>query len=165
MRICRRHIPPHFVNDWVLQMSSAQRLQWLLRLLCVAGIAVASYLTWTHLAGTEPYCGSSRSCADVQNSRYAEIGGIPVAAIGLAGYVAILTLSLLRGRVNTEVDFYLPVLRFGAALIGVLYSAYLTYLEAFVILAWCFWCVSSAVIISAIWILSIADLRLAWAEG
>ena len=146
-------------------MGSDQRLQWLLRVLCVAGIGVAGYLTWTHLAGAEPYCGSSRSCADVQNSRYAEIGGIPVAVIGLAGYVTILALSLLRGRVNTEVDLYLPVLSFGAALIGVLYSAYLTYLEAFVILAWCFWCLASAVIISAIWVLSIVDLRKTWAEG
>jgi len=114
-------------------MGSDQRLQWLLRVLCVAGIGVAGYLTWTHLAGAEPYCGGSYSCADVQNSRYSEIAGIPVAVIGLAGYVVILALSLLRGRVNTEVDFYLPVLGFGAALIGVLYSAYLTYLEAFVI--------------------------------
>ena len=146
-------------------MGSDQRLQWLLRVLCVAGIGVAGYLTWTHLAGAEPYCGGSYSCADVQNSRYSEIAGIPVAVIGLAGYVVILALSLLRGRVNTEVDFYLPVLGFGAALIGVLYSAYLTYLEAFVILAWCYWCVASAVIIGAIWVLSIVDLRRTWAEG
>ena len=43
--------------------------------------------------------------------------------------------------------------------------AYLTYLEAFVIRAWCYWCVTSAVIITAIWILSIFDLRKTWSEA
>jgi uncharacterized membrane protein len=132
--------------------------------LCVLGIGVAGYLTWTHLVGADPYCGGTHSCADVQNSPYSEVAGIPVSVIGLAGYVVLLTLSVLRGRVDAEVQFYLPVLSFGAALIGVLYSAYLTYLEAYVILAWCYWCVTSAVIIVAVWVLSIVDLRRAWVE-
>ena len=148
----------------VLRVSSVQRLQWTIRLLCVLGIGVAGYLTWTHLVGTDPYCGATHSCADVQKSSYSEVAGIPVSAIGLAGYVILLVLSVLRGRIGAGVEFYLPVLSFGAALIGVLYSAYLTYLEAYVILAWCYWCVASAVIITAIWILTIVDLRRAWVE-
>jgi uncharacterized membrane protein len=56
-------------------------------------------------------------------------------------------------------------LSFGAALIGVLYSAYLTYIEAYVLLAWCYWCVGSAVIMTAIWVLTMVDLRRAWVEG
>jgi uncharacterized membrane protein len=88
--------------------------------------------------------------------------GVPVPVIGLFGYGVLLALSLLRGHVDSEVEFYLPVLSFFAALVGVLYSAYLTYLEALVIHAWCYWCVVSAFIITAIWVLSIFDLWSAW---
>ena len=147
-----------------LQLNRAQRTQWIIRALCLLGIFVAGYLTWSYLAGTDPYCGSSESCADVQNSSYADVAGIPVPVIGLVGYAVLLGLSLLRGRVSAELDFYLPVLSFGAALVGVLYSAYLTYVEAYVLLAWCYWCVASAVIITAIWVLTIVDLRRVWVE-
>lgn len=144
------------------QVSSVERDQWLIRVLCILGIVVAGYLTWTHLADSDPYCGASHSCADVQDSPYSEVAGVPVSVIGLAGYVVLLVLSLLRGHVDSEIEFYLPVLSFGVALIGVLYSAYLTYLEAFVIQAWCYWCVASALIITAIWVLTIYDLWKAW---
>jgi uncharacterized membrane protein len=136
----------------------------MIRALCLLGIFVAGYLTWSYLGGTEPYCGGTESCAEVQNSSYADVAGIPVPVIGLVGYTLLLGLSLLRGRLSEEMDFYLPVLSFGAALIGVLYSAYLTYLEAYVLVAWCYWCVASAVIITAIWALTIVDLRRAWVE-
>ena len=148
-----------------MQRSSSHRTQRLITVLCVFGIGVAGYLTWTHLIDADPYCGGAHGCADVQSSPYSRVAGIPVSAIGLIGYLLLLTLSLLRGRLNAEIDFFLPVLSFGAALIGVLYSVYLTYLEAFVILAWCYWCVTSAVIIAAVWILSVVDLRRAWAEA
>jgi uncharacterized membrane protein len=146
-----------------VNMSSAQRVQWLIRVLCVLGICVAGYLAWTHLTGTDPYCGIAHNCADVQNSSYSEVAGIPVAIIGLVGYAVLLALNLLRGHTDREVEFYLPVLGFGVALIGVLYSAYLTYLEAFVIHAWCYWCVASAAIITAVWVLSVYDLWKAFA--
>jgi uncharacterized membrane protein len=147
-----------------LQLYGEQRLQWIIRLLCVLGLGVAGYLAWTYLVDVEPYCGSAESCAQVQNSDFANLAGIPIPIIGLAGYLVLLVLSLLRGRVNKEIEFYLPILSFGAALIGVLFSAYLTYLEAFEIQAWCYWCVASAVIITAIWFLTIVDLRRAWSE-
>jgi uncharacterized membrane protein len=114
-------------------VSSDRRVQWLIRILCVLGIGVAGYLAWTHLGDTDPYCGSARGCADVQHSPYSEVMGVPVPVIGLFGYGVLLALSLLRGHVDSEVEFYLPVLSFFAALVGVLYSAYLTYLEALVI--------------------------------
>lgn len=145
-------------------MSSVQRVQWLIRFLSIVGSGVAGYLTWTHFADTVPYCGGAHGCADVQNSPYSQVAGIPVSIIGLMGYLVLLVLSSLRGRFDEETRFYLTVLSFGAALIGVLYSAYLTYLEAYVILAWCYWCLTSALVITAIWVLSIFDLRKAWVE-
>jgi uncharacterized membrane protein len=137
----------------------------MVRALCLLGIFVAGYLAWSYVGESDPYCGGSGSCADVQNSSYAKVAGVPVPVIGLVGYMVLLGLSLLRGRVSEELDFYLPVLSFGAALIGVLYSAYLTYIEAYVLLAWCYWCVGSAVIMTAIWVLTMVDLRRAWVEG
>jgi uncharacterized membrane protein len=144
-------------------MDGEQRIQRLIRILCVLGLGVSGYLTVTHLADTDPYCGSAHGCIDVQNSVYSEVAGIPVAAIGVIGYAVLLILSLLRGRLAPNPEIYLPVLSFGAALIGVLYSGYLTYLEASVIGAWCYWCLTSALIITAIWILSIFDLWRTWA--
>jgi uncharacterized membrane protein len=142
-----------------------QRIHQIIAILSVLGILVAGYLTWTHLRETAPYCGASSSCADVQNSSYAEVVGIPISVIGLAGYAVLLVLSLSRGRVSADLDVFLPVLSFGAALVGVLYSGYLTYLEAYVIRAWCYWCIASAILILAVWFLTILDLRRAWVEG
>ncbi|RMF29493.1 MAG: vitamin K epoxide reductase family protein [Chloroflexi bacterium] len=136
--------------------------RWGIPLLSLIGIGVSGYLTWSHLAGQSPYCGSYHGCETVQSSPYAEVGGVPVAAVGLLGYLILLGLSLLRGRVRGEMAFYLPVALFGVALIGFLYSLYLTYLEAFVIRAWCFWCVTSALVITAIFTLTVLDLGRAW---
>jgi uncharacterized membrane protein len=59
--------------------------------LALVGIGIAGYLTWVHYAGLEPVCvGGGGGCERVQSSRWAELAGIPVAVLGLAGYVAIL---------------------------------------------------------------------------
>ncbi len=140
---------------------TGQRVLWT-RVLCILGLGVSSYLAWVYLSGGEPYCAGAHGCSQVQHSRYATLLGVPVPLIGIAGYTLLLGLSLGRGRASGEMAFYLPVLSFGVALVGLLYSLYLTYLEAFVIHAWCYWCVASAVIMTAIWVLGVWDLRRAW---
>jgi uncharacterized membrane protein len=132
---------------------------WLMRLLALAGMGVSGYLTWTHLANASVACGQSQSCDIVQQSVYSTIAGIPVALLGLLAYAALLVLSLLRGHSPESLDEYIPLAAFGISLIGVLYSAYLTYLELFVIYAICRWCVSSAIIMTLIFILSLPDLK------
>ena len=108
--------------------------------LAVVGLLISAYLSWVHLAGAEPVCGlEGGGCRAVQASRYATILSVPVAALGLAGYAGLLLAALLRG----EVGAYLGLL---VALVGTLFSAYLTYLEVFVIGAVCQWCVASAAI-------------------
>jgi len=110
--------------------------------LAVAGLLVSAYLTWAHLAGAEPVCGlGSGGCQAVQASRYATILSVPVAALGLAGYTGLLLAAILRD----EVGAYLGLL---VALVGALFSAYLTYLELFVIGAICQWCVANAAIMA-----------------
>jgi len=141
------HITRHV--DWRL---------WLIRLLSLAGIGASAYLTWAHLAHQSVTCGQSQGCDIVQQSVYSEVAGIPVALLGLMAYVALFALTLLRGRVPEPQDDYVPLAIFGISLIGMLYSAYLTYLELFVIYAICRWRVSSAIIITAIFLLSLPDL-------
>jgi uncharacterized membrane protein len=133
--------------------------RWLMRLLALAGIGVSGYLTWAHLASRSVACGGSQDCDIVQQSVYSEIAGVPIALLGLLAYAALLALTLWRGRAPDAMEEYLPLAIFGISLAGVLYSAYLTYLELFVIYAVCRWCLSSAFIITAIFLLSLPDLK------
>jgi len=132
---------------------------WLMRLLALAGLGVSGYLTWTHLTNQAIACGGSQDCDLVQQSAYSEVLGIPVALLGMLAYATLLALLFLRGRLPQAWDAYIPLAVFGISLIGVLYSAYLTYLEIYVIYAICRWCVSSAIIITVIFLLSLLDLR------
>ena len=132
---------------------------WLMRLLALAGLGVSGYLTWTHLTNQAIACGGLQDCDIVQQSVYSTVLGIPVALLGVLAYATLLALLLLRGRLPEAWDAYIPLAIFGISLIGVLYSAYLTYLEIYVIYAICRWCATSAVIITAIFFLSLPDLR------
>ena len=110
--------------------------------LAVIGLGIASYLTYVHYAGIKPACTAGESCTKVQTSVYSELAGVPVALMGLIGYVAILA-SLLAPE-NESTRF--ATLAFTLAGFG--FSAYLTYRELFSIHAVCEWCASSAVIMT-----------------
>lgn len=103
----------------------------------LVGLGISGYLTYVHYADVAPICTGSGSCEKVQDSRYAELAGIPVALLGLAGYVAILATALLTGELARMAGTTLALAGFG-------FSLYLTYLELFVIDAICQWCVASA---------------------
>jgi uncharacterized membrane protein len=121
----------------------------LLAVLAVGGLLMSAYLTWVHLLGMPPVClTGNRGCETVQSSRYAEILGVPVAALGMGGYVGLLFAAVLRGEVGVLLGLFV-------SLVGILFSAYLTYLELFVIYAVCQWCVSSAVLMMAAFVLSV----------
>ena len=113
----------------------------------VIGIAVATYLTYTHYAGLNVVCPVSGGCETVQKSVYSKLAGIPVAVLGLAGYVSILLSLAIRNELGR-------VAGFAIALIGCLFSLYLTYREIFTIKAICPWCVSSAVMMTLLTILT-----------
>ena len=113
------------------------------------GVAVAGYLTYVHYAGLQPFCaGGGHGCERVQSSTYAELAGIPVALLGLAGYVLIAAALLAPGEPARLAAAGLAVSGFG-------FSAYLTYLELGVIDAICQWCVASAVLMTALAILTV----------
>lgn len=114
----------------------------LIGLLCLIGLGVAGYLTYIHYAGIEPVC-TTGGCEKVQASDYAELAGIPVALLGLIGYIGIGSSLLIRGDLGRAATAALAIIGFG-------FSAYLTYLELFVIDAICQWCVASAVLMTAL---------------
>jgi uncharacterized membrane protein len=134
---------------------------WIILVLVLAGIGVSGYLAWSHINNQEIICGQSQGCDIVDQSKYAELilWNIPVSVAGLLSYLAMLALVLLRGRVLREWDQYFPLAVFGISLSGVLFSLYLTYMELFVILGVCKWCVTSAIILTIIFVLSVAELR------
>lgn len=128
-------------------------------LLSAAGVAVAAYLSWVALGDGEVACGPAGDCRAVQDSRYSEVVGVPVALLGLGMYAALLALSALTLVAGAASPPVVRVWTFALALGGVLYSAYLTYLELFVIDAICSWCVVSALLVTAIFALSAPELR------
>jgi len=104
----------------------------------LAGLAIAGYLTTVHYAGADPVCAIAHGCATVQKSSYAEFAGIPVALLGLLGYVGILV-TLLRDDETARTATAL------LALGGAGFSAWLTYVEVARLDAICIWCVGSAI--------------------
>jgi uncharacterized membrane protein len=124
-------------------------------------LLVAAYLTWVKLSGTAPVCAVLSGCETVENSRYSEFLGIPVAAFGMAGAGALLAGSLLWWR---RADRRALMLTYVAGLISLPALAWLTYLELAVIRAVCIWCVTYAVLVIATWILALMSLRSAPVE-
>ena len=120
--------------------------------LALLGAAIAGYLTWIHYAELEPFCvGGGAACERVQSSEYADLAGVPVAVLGLAGYVAILGLLALPGAAARSATALV-------ALVGAGCSAYLTYVEVAVIDAICQWCVASAVVMSMLACVTVARM-------
>jgi uncharacterized membrane protein len=119
------------------------RLQIAIVVLCLLGIADAGYLTYVHYEGLKVLCLSSGGCETVQASKWAKLDGIPVSVLGLIGYIAILLTLLIRTELGRAVGFAIALIGFG-------FSMYLTYRELFTIHAICQWCVGSAVLMTAL---------------
>ena len=130
---------------------------WVSAVLAVLGAADSAYLTWIKVANTRAFCSNVGDCDAVNSSIYSEVAGIPIALFGLGAYLAILAVLLLEDR-TPALSEWGPLVVFGLALTGTLYSAYLTYVELFVIFAVCPYCVASAVLISGILVLSVVRL-------
>ena len=115
------------------------------------GIAIAGYLTYVHYAGISPVCEIAHGCEKVQTSEWSKVGGVPVALLGLLGYVAILAALSIPGELAMTAAA-------GLAVVGAGFSAYLTYREVFTIEAICIWCVASAILMVALAILTVVRL-------
>ncbi|MBI1723255.1 MAG: vitamin K epoxide reductase family protein [Gemmatimonadetes bacterium] len=128
--------------------------------LALVGLLLSTYLLLYKLGFTGPLvCGAGGSCERVQTSQWGVFLGLPVAAYGVGGYLAILGVALLglqeRWQDRAEPTRWLAWLS-GA---GLAFTVYLKYLELFRIHAVCRWCVVSAVLITAIFGVSLAGLK------
>jgi uncharacterized membrane protein len=123
---------------------SDRRLAITIGAIAALGVAIATYLVYVHYAGIEPICAAGGGgCHKVQTSDFAELAGVPVALLGLIGYVLILGSLLVRGDAGLLSAAVLALGGFG-------FSMYLTYRELFTIHAICQWCVASAVLMTVL---------------
>jgi uncharacterized membrane protein len=112
-------------------------------IIALVGLADASYLTYEHYTGLKTLAcsaakaGEHSSCYDVQSSQWSKLAGIPVALMGVIGYLVILSTLAIRGEMGR-------MLTFVTAVMGLTFSVYLTYREAFTIHHYCEWCLGSA---------------------
>ncbi|MDT7815807.1 MAG: hypothetical protein QOJ42_5723 [Acidobacteriaceae bacterium] len=127
--------------------------------LALAGIFISLYLTLSKLGVIGELTCSIGSCETVNTSKWSTFLHLPVAAWGLLFYAEVFVIAVVGTMPRFENEPILSVLLVAEAAIGVLFSAWLTYLELAVIHAICIWCVTSACIVLAILLVSIADLR------
>jgi uncharacterized membrane protein len=131
----------------------------LVALLALTGLFVALYLTLYKTGAIGEITCSLGSCETVNTSRWSTLLGLPVAAWGLGFYIVTLIVAI-AGTQERWVDDRAPsVVLVALSGWGVLFSAWLTYLELFVIHAVCMWCIISAIIVTLIFITSMIDLR------
>ena len=134
-------------------MSAAARKLFLtIAVLAIAGVAVSSVSLDHHFRKSKtPYCdyGQSFNCDIVNRSEYSTVAGVPVALIGILGYVALLAFATFyREKAET------PGILVLGSIAGLGFALYLTYIEKYVLFAWCILCLSSLAIIFSITALS-----------
>jgi uncharacterized membrane protein len=127
--------------------------------LALAGIFVSLYLTLYKLGIIGELSCSIGSCETVNTSKWSRFLGLPVAAWGLLFYLDVFAIALIGTFPRFEDERVLSIVLVVEAAVGVIFSAWLTYLELAVIHAICIWCVTSAVIVTLILLVSLADLR------
>ena len=120
--------------------------------LAALGAAVTGYLLYVRQSGGELVC-TTGGCETVQNSPYAEVLAVPVAALGLAGFLALLVTAIGRAE-------WARLGQAAIALAALAFSGYLLYIQLAVIGAVCQWCVATDVITTAIAALALLRLRI-----
>jgi uncharacterized membrane protein len=140
------------------QFNETYKMRLAVSILAAVGFIDSLYLTWIKLSHNQALCIQGvGNCWTVNNSKYADWNGIPIALIGALGYALILVFNILESKT----DFFENngrIIIFGLVLIGFLFSAYLTFIEFAVLHAFCPFCGLSALIMLVLFILSIIRL-------
>jgi uncharacterized membrane protein len=119
--------------------------------IALAGLAIATYLATENVQGQSGICtGVAHGCATVQQSRYGKVAGTPVSVPGAALYAGLALIALAWARDWLGWRPTWALLGGFAALCGFGFSMYLTGIEAFVLDAWCVYCVASALLMTAL---------------
>ena len=133
---------------------------WLLPVLSIVGIGIAGYLSYVEVNQVEAVCGPVGNCNAVQQSSYATLFGvIPIGLLGIIGYLAVIILWLVDTLNLAGIKQYVRLGLWIITLVGTLFSIYLTFLEPFVIGATCMWCLSSAVIMTILYMMATRNLN------
>lgn len=125
--------------------------------LVVIGLLVSVYMTIYKLTENNAMCLGSGDCSTVNASKYSEIYGIPVGAVGVLGYAAILVLHLIENR-NKFLRQNALLFIFGLALTGFLFTLYLVYVEFAILKAICPFCLTSQITMTIVFIISVIRL-------
>lgn len=126
--------------------------------LALAGIFISLYLTLYKIGVVGELTCSIGSCETVNTSKWSLFLGLPVAAWGLLFYLDVFAIALVGTMPRLEYEPAISLVIVAEAAVGVLFSAWLTYLELAVIHAICIWCLTSAVVVTLILVVSAADL-------
>jgi len=130
------------------------RLRQVIIFFTVLGLAVSIYMTIFKLTNNEKMCVGSGGCTIVNASGYSEVYGIPVAAVGIAGYLAIFGVLLFERKAGFLQDNASMIL-FGLTLTGFLFTLWLIFVEVVLIKALCPFCLTSQVSMTIIFILTV----------
>ncbi|MEX2281438.1 MAG: vitamin K epoxide reductase family protein [Gemmatimonadota bacterium] len=126
--------------------------------LALVGLLISTYLLLYKLnVMTTLLCGTG-GCETVQASPWADFIGVPVPAWGVAGYLLILGLALAGLQPRLVDNRVLARMLLATATFAFAFSAYLTWVEAFLLKAWCRWCVASAIVATLIFIAALFEL-------
>lgn len=126
--------------------------------LALAGVFLALYLTLYKLGVIGHLACTIGGCEQVNTSRWATLLGAPVAAWGVGFYALVFLIALIGTTPRWEQQRGISVALTALTLVGALFSSWLTYLELFVIHAICQYCVTSAVLVTLLFLVSAADL-------
>ncbi len=131
-------------------------------LLALAGLGVAAYLAFVETASVEAVCGPVGDCSTVQQSEYARLFGlVPIGVLGVVAYAAILAAWVVGVRAAPAVARIARLALLAMAFGGTAFSVYLTFLEPFVIGATCAWCLTSAVLMTALLVVAVRSMTTA----
>ncbi len=123
--------------------------EWVTPALVSVGMVVALYLSYVEVTGNPATCGPVGDCNTVQQSPYAHLFGIvPIGVLGVVGYLGVISLWMLRTLGPDRYSRSAALALWAFCLVGTGFSAYLTFLEPFVIGATCMWCLTSAVVMT-----------------
>ena len=130
--------------------------------LALLGAGIAGYLTFEYARGSSPICAFIKGCDVVAESAYARVGGIPTPAFGLGMYLVLAVLYGVRllSPPPEQVERVFRAASLVLTIAGTGISAWLTYIELFVLHAICSWCIASAVIVTLLLAVAAADLLL-----
>ena len=127
--------------------------------LSLVGFFIALYLLANRLGLTGPLVCGIGECETVQSSRWSTVGPVPVSALGVGGYTALFAVSLFGLQPAGLASRAVSALLLGLSAVALAYSAWLTYLEAFVIRAWCQWCVMSAILVTIVFVSALPEVK------